>query len=131
MKAYFVDTNYFLRLLLKDNERQFQSVYKLFEEAIADRVKLTTSVVIIFEIYWVLTSFYQKNKKIVAGLLRKILKMGFVCIEGRTILAEALSIFERSNLDLEDAYTLAYCKHRDITELATFDKQLLKESKKL
>ena len=55
----FIDTNYFLRFLLKDNEKQFIEVKKLFEKAILGEIDLYTSLIVIFEIYWVLSSFYK------------------------------------------------------------------------
>lgn len=54
----FVDTNYFLRFLLEDNKAQAQKVKQLFETASrGEGEELTTSLVVFFEIYWVLTSF--------------------------------------------------------------------------
>ncbi|MFA5770598.1 MAG: PIN domain-containing protein, partial [Patescibacteria group bacterium] len=62
MKSYFIDTNYFLRLLLRDDEKQFEEVYSVFQQAVNQKVKIYTSVIVFFEIYWVLSSFYKKNK---------------------------------------------------------------------
>ena len=42
----FVDTNYFLRFLLADNEPQYSKVKRLFLQAARGIVKLATSVVV-------------------------------------------------------------------------------------
>lgn len=127
MKSYFVDTNYFLRLLLRDNEKQFKTVYSLFQQAIKDEGKLFTSTVVIFEINWVLFSFYQKNKSYIISYLEKILKMTFVDIENREIFVRAIDIFKSSiSLDLEDCYNISLYKHLKLQEFATFDKKILK-----
>ena len=130
MKTYFIDTNYFLRLLLRDNETQFQTVYNLFQKAIQEKIKISTSVVVFFELYWVLTSFYQNNKKNCTIYLDKILQMDFLEIENREFLDEALKLYLNYPLDLEDSYNLAYYINRNLDEFATFDKQILKINKK-
>jgi len=58
----FVDTNYFLRFLLKDIGKQHQKAKKLFEKAASGEIKLFTSMIVFFEIYWVLFSFYKRRR---------------------------------------------------------------------
>lgn len=130
MKTYFVDTNYFLRLLLKEDEKQFSQVYSLFQKAIKNEVKLYTSVIVLFEIYWVLSSFYKQNKLQVYQYLEKILMMGYIEIEKREIFAFALSFYKKNTLDLEDCYNLAIGEILEVDEFASFDKKLLKCFKK-
>jgi len=98
MKTYFVDTNYFLRLLLKEDEKQFDQVYSLFQQAIKNEVKLCTSIVVLFEIYWVLSSFYKQNKPQVCQYLEKILAMSYIEIEKRETFTYALSIYKKNAL---------------------------------
>lgn len=129
MKIYFIDTNYFLRLLLRDNETQFKQVYSLFQKAIAEKVNITTSVVVFFEIYWVLTSFYQKNKGLCTDYLDKILQMNFLEMENKELLSTALNLYTSSSLDLEDCYNLAYHLKNNLDKFASFDKKILKTLK--
>lgn len=130
MKSYFIDTNYFLRFLLKDNEKQFKKILFIFKLAIDKKINLYTSVIVFFELYWVLRSFYKNNKKNCVDLLSKIIKINFIDFENKEIIKEALILFEKTNLDLEDCYNLSYSKKINIDELATFDKKLLKNFKK-
>jgi len=122
----FVDTNYFLRFLLADNLAQHQKAKELFLLAAEGKKKLFTSLVVFFEIYWVLTSFYEKNKSEVAQILNNILKIEFLGIESKEILKEALNIYKKTSLDLEDAYNIVYAKSKKASEFKTFDKNLLK-----
>lgn len=124
MKSYFIDTNYFLRLLLKDNVKQFSEVYSIFQLAVNQEVKIYTSVIVFFEIYWVLSSFYKKNKSKTINFLDKILVMDFLEIENRQILQETLFLFKAHNIDLEDCYNMAYAKNINANEFATFDKKI-------
>jgi len=131
MKSYFIDTNYFLRLLLKDDKKQFDTVYSLFQRAVNQEIQIITSIIVFFEIYWVLSSFYKKNKLKIVEYLKKILKMDFLEIENFHVLQETLILFENHTLDLEDCYNIAYAKNLETDEFATFDKKINNLFKKI
>src|SRR4030066_348286 len=122
----FVDTNYFLRFLLKDVEKQYLEVKKLMIEAAQGEKELFTSPIVFFELYWVLSSYYGKNKLEFSATLRDFLGLEFIILEERPILREAIVIFERSLLSLEDAYNVVFAKKRGGKEFKTFDKKLAK-----
>jgi len=128
MKKCFIDTNYFLRFLIKDDEEQFNIVCSIFQKGINREIQLFTSVVVFFEIYWVLSSFYKKKKNKIIEFLKNILKLTFIDFENKTILEEAIIFFQKFNLDLEDCYNLAYAKLKKANEFSTFDKILNKVS---
>lgn len=123
----FVDTNYFLRFLLKDIEKQHQEAKELFLKGAEGRLKLFTSLVVVFEIYWVLTSFYQKKKGKVVKVLEEIFDLEFVEIENKEILKKALKLYKRINLDFEDCYNLVLARKKKIKEFKTFDERLRKQ----
>jgi len=123
----FVDTNYFLRFLLADVNEQHQKAKKLFEDAALGKVKLFTSTIVFFEIYWVLASFYKKDKKQLTKILSDLLLMSFVKLIERDLLKQALDVFAKSNLDLEDSFNLVYAKKKEMRIFKTFDKKLRKK----
>ncbi len=120
----FVDTNYFLRFLRADVVDQYEKAKSLFRSGATGKKKLFTSTVVIFELYWVLTSFYKKDKKDIATLLLQILNMQFLDIEERSMLQKAGLIYQEGSFDLEDAYNLVYAKTKGAKEFKTFDKKL-------
>ena len=122
----FVDTNYFLRFLRDDVREQNEIVRELFDNASRGDAQLCTSTIVFFEIFWVLTSFYQTHKREVVKVLRGILAMSFIVIRERDILTEAVGIFAATNIGLEDAYNLAYAQAHQLREFRTFDKKLAK-----
>lgn len=122
----FVDTNYFLRFLLKDNEAQFKEAEHLFLDGAAGKIRLISSTVVFFEIYWVLSSYYRKNKTALAATLKKVLELDFINFEEKAILEDSLAFYLRFNLDLEDSYNLAAARKRKARSLKTFDRKLLK-----
>lgn len=126
----FVDTNYFLRFLLADQEAQHVTAKMLFKKAAAGEVNLFTSFIVFFEVYWVLASFYKKQKAELVEKLEGILSMTFIHYQDHTALTGAVRVFKETPLDLEDAYNLVYASLNGATELKTFDQQLQKIYKK-
>ncbi len=126
----FVDTNYFLRFLLKDINNQYLEVKKLFLKASEGKEKLFTSTIVIFEINWVLSSVYKKSKGERAQTLQKVIALKFIDLAERQILSDSMVVFQNTSLDLEDCYNLAYAKARVAKEFRTFDIKLAKEFNK-
>lgn len=122
----FVDTNYFLRFLLKDIDAQHKKAKSLFSRAALGKVKAFSSVLVFFEIYWVLASFYEKEKDELVEILNKILAMEFIKLGERPLLEEAVQTFANTTLELEDAYNLAYAKANQAANFKTFDQKLAK-----
>lgn len=122
----FVDTNYFLRFLLTDVSDQHTKAKELILAGSHGEKDLFTSLLVMFEIYWVLSSFYQKDKPEISNALQNLLDLQFIDIESRDLLSSSLKIYSNSNLDLEDAYNLVYAKSRKAKSLATFDIDLQK-----
>ncbi len=58
----FVDTNYFLRFFLRDSREQYLIVKQFFLDGASGKIKLFTSLIVLFEVYWVLKSYYGKEK---------------------------------------------------------------------
>lgn len=122
----FVDTNYFLRFLLEDVESQSLQAKKLIVEAATGKVKLFTSLVAFFEVYWVLRSYYEKNRRQIFKALIELLDLEFIKLEERVVLESSLRLFKKSNLSLEDCYNLSFAKAKKAQDFKTFDKKLAK-----
>lgn len=125
----FVDTNYFLRFLLEDVAKQHRQAKELFQQGALGKKKLFSSVIVLFEVFWVLASFYTKKKTEIIKVLEGILKMDFIIWENEAVLDRAVAIFKTENIEFEDSYNLALMKEKDIKEIKTFDKKLLNLTK--
>ncbi len=122
----FVDTNYFLRFLLKDHAEHKDRARELFEDGADGKVDLCTSTIVFFEIYWVLTSFYGKQKGDTVRILEDVLAMAFIMVPERERLRKALRFFAESAFDLEDSYNLIFAQEYRVRTFETFDKTLAK-----
>lgn len=123
----FIDTNYFLRYLVGDIEDQHDLAVKLFEEGAKGTKILFTSIIVIFELNWVLTPVLGKNREKIASVLRSIMLLSFIQFDEKNIFEQALDLFEKQNLSLADCYNLIIAKSNKAESFATFDKKLLKQ----
>lgn len=123
----FIDTNYFLRFLLADISSQHNQAKAIFKQAAEGRISLFTSAVVIFEIYWVLLSVYEKNKVQVSATLDNLLDMAFIDFEHYELLKKSISIYNNSSLGLVDAFNLLYSKSLGAEDFKTFDAKLAKK----
>lgn len=126
----FIDTNYFLRFILKDNQTQYLEAKRLFLEAARGEIELTSSSIVFFEIHFVLKSYYGKDKKLIVDILSKILNLNIFFPE-KKLLQASLSLLEHSPVGLEDCHNLICAKILNVEEFKTFDIKLNKEFKKL
>jgi predicted nucleic acid-binding protein len=122
----FVDTNYFLRLIRHDTPHQTKMAKSLFQSGLEGSKTLFTSDLVIFEINWVLTSFYKSSKTEVIEVLNQLLALTFIKYENRPLLIQTLHLFQHTSLSLEDCHHLIYAKSKKAQDFATFDQKLKK-----
>lgn len=127
----FIDTNFFLRFFLKDIKNQYLEAKEIFQQGARGEKDLRISIIVIFEVFWVLSSSYQYDKNQLRRIIESILKMSFIRLDEKFILQEALGLYEIINLSLGDCYNLAFSKMMEIKKFKTFDKKLDKVAKEL
>jgi predicted nucleic-acid-binding protein len=123
----FVDTNCFLRFLLEGEDDQHKKTVEFFKTASLGEIQLFTSSIVFFEIYWVLSTFYQKKGEQVKNILSDILKMNFIKIKERKIIQKAVLWLDEFNYDLEDSYNCVYALVYKAEKIQTFDRNLDKK----
>lgn len=121
---YFIDTNYFVRFLIDDLPEQVNEVEKLFLKASAGKVALYSSVLVMFEVKWVLSSLYSFKKSQIISCMMELLTLDFIQFEDKSLLKLAIGYYRYSNLSLEDCYHLVLSKKLQVNKIATFDKNL-------
>ncbi len=124
----FVDTNFFLRFLLQDNKDQYQQAKELFLQSAREEVDLVTSLVVFFEVTWILKRKFEKEVLIKSFF--NLLSLN-IELEERALLTESLSMYRETNLSLEDCYNFVFAKNKGVTDFKTFDQKLRKVFKSL
>ena len=122
----FVDTNYFLSFLLNRITTQTKIVNGLFIKAATGKTTLFTSLIVIFEVYWVLARFYSKKPQETIKLISQILNLSFIKIQEKELLVKALEVAENSQLGFYDSFNLLYAIRSKAQDFKTFDIKLQK-----
>ena len=123
----FVDTNVFVRYLTGDDEDKADDVAKLLRKAAKGRVRLITTDIVIAELVWVLSSFYEQPVSVIADLVRAILNTEGLKIDGSERIESTVDIFEESQIDFIDAYIIGYMRLKNVAALCSYDKKHLSQ----
>lgn len=75
MKKYFIDTNIFMRTLIKENKTSFENCYQLLRMVKLGKIKALTASLILAEIVWTLSSYYQFPKENVIQAIKGIISL--------------------------------------------------------
>jgi len=122
VKLQFVDTNIFLRYLLRDDPAQYERCARLFRLAIAGEVSLLTSHVVIAELVWTLLSHFKVPKALLVEKLGVLVQAECLVIPDKPVVAEALALYGRKNIDFVDAYNAVYLRVAGCTEIISYDR---------
>ena len=124
-----VDTNVVIRYLVEDPDtiaRPFRGVFPFFEKLErGERTALLTPLVL-FQSYFVLTSYYEVPRPEAAGKLRELLGFGGLRVPDKSILRNCLDTLSQRSVDLVDAYLAALCSSRQLNGVYSFDQTLRK-----
>ncbi len=128
MQVYYVDTNVFLRFLLKDNSNYYNEATSLFRKAKDKKVKLLVPTIVIFEVAFVLLSVYKYAKEEIIVHLESLLATDYWDIDEIGVFRTAINLYKSSSNSLVDCFLFAKAQIEE-TELFTFDKKLQKLQK--
>lgn len=104
MKKLFLDTNLFLRFFLRDNEAQYQNVYRLFSKIEEGRFKPYTSSIVFLELNYVARSIYKLSIDEVLDYLGAIKKMRGITVIEKTDASKAVSLYRKYKIKLGDCF---------------------------
>ncbi len=107
---YFLDTNIFLRPIVKDSQRAARECGELFQEIKIGKINAFISNLVLIEIHWVLKRFYQLEKEDLLKILKSIHKLKNLRIENKENLGKALELYEEHNVKLVDAVIASHPK---------------------
>ena len=120
---YFIDTNIFLRLLVKDEEKTFNDCFKLLEHVREGKIKAFTSSIVLAEVCWTLLSYYQFPKEKTIKALKSILALKNLKISDNFEPQSAVELYAGKSVKFIDSLivSLVKSKKEEIT-VVSFDK---------
>lgn len=104
---YFVDTNIFLRVLIKENELAFNQSYKVLELIKSGEIKAFTSNLVLAEINFVLGKIYNFTKAEIIASLKSIVNLKNLKISDKGNIVAGIFLYEHYNVKFIDALIVA------------------------
>jgi predicted nucleic-acid-binding protein len=117
----FVDTNYFVRIFVADDEKQTEQAIVLFQRAETGDVKLMTLSHILFELAWTLSRRYKVSQMGIIERLEAIMAIPNLFVPDREIVNEALIRARLTESEFADSYILTAAERAGADNVATFN----------
>ena len=100
---YLLDTNVFLRFLVRDSEIDYKECKVLFESIMNSKDEFITTGMVLSEISWVLVSYYKRSREETSEKLNGILKIkGLKLVDNYNWLS-AIKIYRENKVKFIDA----------------------------
>jgi predicted nucleic acid-binding protein len=118
----FIDTNIFIRYLVKDDQDKAEACFRLLEKAKASKVELFTSESVIAEVVFVLSSkrLYNLSHQDIRVRLYPILSLPGLKMSNRRQYLRALDVYGNNNIDFEDALSIATMERKKISQIYSY-----------
>ena len=122
-KVYYIDTNIFLRVIIKDeNEKQFEESKKLLELIRSGYIRGRISSLILAEVNWVLASFYNLSKEEILPYLKGILNLKNLSFEEKINPSNALELWEEYPVKFVDCLIVSNRGFREGMIIISYDR---------
>ena len=107
---YFLDTNIFLRAIVKDENRQAHECLQLLEKISRNELVVYTSSIILAELNWTLLGFYHYHKSDVAEILKGLTNVKSIKIKDFYATAKAVELYQKYNVKFIDCLIASHPK---------------------
>jgi len=121
MENRFVDTNVFMRYLTRDDPAKYEKCREMFRRAMKGEITISTSAMVIAELIWTLLSYYKVPKADVVEKISVIVGTDNLFIPDKDVLADALVLYARKNIDFIDAYNAVFMRYQGLVEIYSYD----------
>lgn len=124
VKKVFIDTNVWLRFLLRDQEKQSRWSYRLIESVEEGKIRPYTSAIVLLELHYVLSKVYQVAPDKVQKIIKDILSTRNLVVVNKTDFKKAFLWQQKYQLKLSDC--LIASNFPPNCALVTWDKEMTK-----
>lgn len=102
-----LDANVLIRFLTSDKTKKFRGVYSFFESLEHGDLRIELRLIVLFQVIFVLKSFYSVPRKDIAAGMMDFLKYKGIIIKEKKIVRRMLELWHDSKLDIVDCYLIA------------------------
>ena len=128
LSEVYIDTNFYLRLVLNDVPKQNEKCRQIIELARDGKCNLHVTDEVICEIVFVLLKVYKLDRIHIKEGLSFFLSHKFVKSENKESVFLALEIFLKTNLSIVDSVLVSKANFNEYA-IATFDEDIIKTAK--
>lgn len=121
-----LDTNVLVRFLTQDDNKQFQKVLTLFADLENNNEKAFVPLLVLLEVNWVLSHFYQIDRQQIIENLLFLCDAKFLMIENTITVKATLKNAKTTSFDLSDLLIACRCEVAHHLPVMTFDKKASK-----
>ncbi len=121
MKA--LDTNVLVRFLVRDDERQAETIYRIFKQAESDKTIFFVPLLVVLEIVWVLESVYKVPRQETLDAINELVLMPILEFEKQSAILNFLASARETKMDLLDLLIAHSAKFSGSECVLTFDKR--------
>jgi len=118
-----LDTNVIVRFLVRDDEKQAQSVFKRLKKAESSRETLFVPLLVVLEVIWVLGSVYNKSKDDILEAFDNLKRMPIMKFEKEQVVQDMIFQGRNSRIELPDLLIALAAKSSGCDSVITFDKK--------
>jgi predicted nucleic acid-binding protein len=129
-----IDTNVIVRLLVETPETihpRFKGVFRFFECLEKGAATAYLPEIVLFQSYFVLTSYYNVPQKEAAEKLEQIVRLKGISMGEKQVSTECLRILQKEKIDIVDAWILAYSAAKGLAGVYSFDADFSRQGLKL
>ena len=121
MKA--LDTNVLIRFLVRDDERQAETIYRIFKQAESDKEILFVPLLVVLETVWVLESVYDIPRQDILDSINELILMPILEFEAQSAVLNFVTSARETKMDLPDLLIAHSAKSSCCECVLTFDKR--------
>ena len=117
-----LDTNVIVRFLVSDKSPKYQNLYSFFEALENGSMMVELKLIVLFQLIFVLKSFYKVPKEQIANGVTDLLKYKGIAVKNKSVVRRMLEIWRNSNLDIVDCYLIASLEGDTQNVLYSYDR---------
>lgn len=123
MESYFVDTNFYLRILLNDVPSQAKIASDYLDKAKVGKVELIFQTEVLIEMTHVLRVRYEVERERIAQILLDLVNTPYITLPDRNVMLHVAVLYGRTKLDTVDL-VLKVRAEQEGKKVLSFDKEL-------
>ena len=117
-----LDTNVIVRFLLSDKSPQYKNLYFFFESLEHGKMKVELKLIVLFQVLFVLISFYKVPKDQIAYGISELLRYKGIVIKNKTMIRRMMEMWCNKTLDIVDCYLIAILENDSQNLLYSYDR---------